>query len=185
MTFVHISYDSGHWPLVVWPWQGIMYTSPTTSFFSVSSLVVVWGFWWEKGWILYPDNQLTHCFNLSSYYRFLDNGIWKFVSFTSDLETIVYPCCPRTPYYELVFTIIFRRNPSFYVSYLILPCIFLSGLSLLVFYLPPDCGEKLTLSITNLLSLVVFQQLIAETMPPTAEENPILGEYCQGFLSNL
>ena len=122
----------------------------------------------------------TNCFNMSSYYRFLDNGIWRFVSFTKDLETIIYPCC-STPYYELVFTIIFRRNPSFYVSYLILPCIFLSGLSLLVFYLPPDCGEKLTLSITNLLSLVVFQQLIAETMPPTAEENPILGEYCQSF----
>ena len=45
----------------------------------------------------------------------------------------------------------------------------------MVFYLPPDCGEKLTLSITNLLALVVFQQMISETMPPSGDDAPILG----------
>ena len=46
----------------------------------------------------------------------------------------------------------------------------------MVFYLPPDCGEKLTLSITNLLALVVFQQMISETMPPSSDDAPILGK---------
>ena len=49
-------------------------------------------------------------------------------------------------------------------------------MSLLVFYLPPDCGEKLTLSITNLLALVVFQQIIAENMPPSGDDSPIIGK---------
>ena len=53
---------------------------------------------------------------------------------------------------------------------------FISVLSLLVFYLPAECGEKLTLSITNLLALVVFQQLIAESMPPSGEDPPLIGK---------
>ena len=114
-------------------------------------------------------------FAFHTFHRFLNNGVWKFISFKTRREVITYPCCP-TPYYELVYTLIFRRDSSFYVAYLILPCVFLSALSLLVFYLPPDCGEKLTLSITNLLALVVFQQLIAETMPPSGEGSPIIGK---------
>ena len=51
----------------------------------------------------------------------------------------------------------------------------------MVFFLPPECGEKLTLSITNLLAMVVFQQLIAETMPPTGDDSPIIGKF--GFKS--
>ncbi|XP_072014930.1 acetylcholine receptor subunit beta-like [Amphiura filiformis] len=58
---------------------------------------------------------------------------------------------------------------------MVLPCLLLSILSLLVFYLPPDCGEKLTLSITNLLALVVFQQIIAENMPPSSDDSPLIG----------
>ena len=46
----------------------------------------------------------------------------------------------------------------------------------MVFYLPSDCGEKLTLSITNLLALVVFQQVISDSMPPNGDEPPILGK---------
>ncbi|XP_072016672.1 neuronal acetylcholine receptor subunit alpha-10-like [Amphiura filiformis] len=107
---------------------------------------------------------------------FLQNGVWTLESVTNRREVTKYQCCPE-PYYDLIYTIIFRRNSSFYITYLILPCVFLAALSLLVFYLPPDCGEKLTLSITNLLALVVFQQLVAETMPPSGEESPILGTF--------
>ena len=90
-------------------------------------------------------------------------------------EIVTYLCCPE-PYPELHYRLVFKRYPSFYIYYMILPCLFLSVLSLLVFYLPPDCGEKLTLSITNLLALVVFQQLIAENMPPSSDDSPIIGK---------
>ena len=89
---------------------------------------------------------------------------------------VTYLCCPE-PYPNIIYRLVFTRYPLFYIYYMVLPCLFLSVLSLLVFYLPPDCGEKLTLSITNLLALVVFQQNIAENMPPSAEDSPVVGKF--------
>ncbi|XP_072030668.1 neuronal acetylcholine receptor subunit beta-4-like [Amphiura filiformis] len=108
--------------------------------------------------------------------KYLHNGVWDMVSGKVQKGTKKYICCPE-PYYELNYRLIFKRQYEFYVLYLILPCVFLSSLSLMVFYLPPECGEKLTLSITNLLAMVVFQQLIAETMPPTGDDSPLIGDY--------
>ena len=90
-------------------------------------------------------------------------------------QTTWYSCCPDD-FSEVVYRLIFKRRAEFYVIHLILPVMFLSMLSLLVFYLPPDCGEKLTLSITNLLALVVFQQIISENMPPSGDDSPIIGK---------
>ena len=94
-------------------------------------------------------------------------------------KVVKYLCCPE-PYPEVHYRVIFKRHHEFYIYYMVLPCVFLSALSLLVFYLPPDCGEKLTLSITNLLALVVFQQIIAENMPPSSDDSPIIGKQFNG-----
>ena len=84
-------------------------------------------------------------------------------------------CCPE-PFAHIKYYLVFKRYPKFYIYYLILPCLLLSVLSLLVFYLPPDCGEKLTLAITNLLALTVFQQIIAEHIPPSTDDSPVIGK---------
>ncbi|XP_072014713.1 neuronal acetylcholine receptor subunit alpha-9-like [Amphiura filiformis] len=108
--------------------------------------------------------------------RFLEDGTWRFMNLSVERVLMPYACCPH-PFSELFYHVLFRRRSDFYVTYLILPCVLLSVLSLMVFYLPSDCGEKLTLSITNLLALVVFQQMISETMPPSGDDAPILGTY--------
>ena len=95
------------------------------------------------------------------------------VDFRAKRVVVTYLCCPE-PYPEVHYTMVFKRHSAYYVYFTVLPCVMLAVLSLLVFYLPPDCGEKLTLSITNLLALVVFQQIIAENMPPS-EDAPIIG----------
>ena len=110
------------------------------------------------------------------FYSFLENGVWDLLEVHTDREVTYYTCCPE-PYPELIYSLILKRRSSFYITYLIVPCIFLSVLSLLVFYLPAECGEKLTLSITNLLALVVFQQLVADSMPPSGEKPPLIGKF--------
>ncbi|XP_022248760.1 neuronal acetylcholine receptor subunit alpha-7-like [Limulus polyphemus] len=50
-------------------------------------------------------------------------------------------------------------------------------MALLGFTLPPDSGEKLTLGVTILLSLMVFLLQLAETMPPTSDAVSIVGTY--------
>jgi hypothetical protein len=78
------------------------------------------------------------------------------------------PCCPDEPYPDLIFYIYIRRRILYYLFNIILPCIWLSILSLVGFWLPPDSGEKITLGITVLLAFSVFMLLIAENIPATS-----------------
>ena len=60
---------------------------------------------------------------------------------------------------------------------LIIPCVGISCLSVLVFYLPADSGEKMSLCVSILLSLTVFFLLLAEIIPSTSLTVPLLGKY--------
>jgi len=77
---------------------------------------------------------------------------------------------------DITYSIVLRRRPLFYVFNLILPCVLISGLALLSFYMPSDSGEKVTLGITTLLSMTVFLMVIGESMPPTSEKLPLIGK---------
>jgi len=52
----------------------------------------------------------------------------------------------------------------------------MSTLTVLVFCLPPDSGEKIALGVTVLLAFSVFMLAIAEKMPETSESIPLIGE---------
>ena len=69
-----------------------------------------------------------------------------------------------------------RRKPLYYVMNIMLPCLMLSLLDLLVFCLPPESGEKVSLGITVLLSFSVFLLVIADNVPQTSETAPLLGK---------
>lgn len=64
----------------------------------------------------------------------------------------------------------------FYVFNLILPCLLINGIALLVFYVPSESGEKVTLGISALLSMTVFLMTIRDTLPPT-EKTPLISLY--------
>ncbi|TRY69459.1 hypothetical protein TCAL_10190 [Tigriopus californicus] len=69
------------------------------------------------------------------------------------------------------------RKTLFYTVNLIIPCMGISFLTVLTFYLPSDSGEKVTLSISILTSLYVFFLLVVEIIPPTSLVVPLLGKY--------
>ncbi|XP_050709501.1 acetylcholine receptor subunit beta-like 2 isoform X1 [Eriocheir sinensis] len=81
------------------------------------------------------------------------------------------------PYPDITFNLTMRRKTLFYTVNLIIPCVGISFLTVLVFYLPSDSGEKVTLCISILLSLTVFFLLLAEIIPPTSLAVPLLGKY--------
>lgn len=101
---------------------------------------------------------------------------WDLLSMNAKREIEVYPCCPE-PYVGLLFNISLRRKTLFYGINLICPCLAISFLTVLVFYLPAESGEKMALSISILLSLTVFFLLIFEISPPTSLVVPLILKY--------
>ena len=59
-----------------------------------------------------------------------------------------YECCPE-PYPDVTFTLVMRRRTLYYGLNLLLPCLLISTLALLVFLLPADSGEKISLGQRN------------------------------------
>lgn len=78
---------------------------------------------------------------------------------------------------DIFFNITLRRKTLFYTVNLIIPCVGISYLSVLVFYLPADSGEKIALCISILLSQTMFFLLISEIIPSTSLALPLLGKY--------
>ncbi|XP_077988495.1 neuronal acetylcholine receptor subunit alpha-10-like [Glandiceps talaboti] len=113
--------------------------------------------------------------------NFMDNGEWQLVGMPVQRNVFYYGCCPE-PYPDVTFTIIIQRRALFYMFNLLLPCMLISAITLLDFYLPADAGEKVTLGITILLALTVFLLLVAETMPPTSEVVPLIAQYYVGTI---
>uniref|UniRef100_A0A1I8HPD0 Neuronal acetylcholine receptor subunit alpha-7 n=1 Tax=Macrostomum lignano TaxID=282301 RepID=A0A1I8HPD0_9PLAT len=65
----------------------------------------------------------------------------------------------------------------YYGINLIIPCVLISTMSLLTFLLPPDAGEKISLGVMIMLSLSMFQLLVADSMPKTSEAVPLIVMY--------
>lgn len=107
---------------------------------------------------------------------FWENSEWEIVDASGYKHDIKYNCCEEI-YTDITYSFYIRRLPMFYTINLIIPCLFISFLTVLVFYLPSDCGEKVTLCISVLLSLTVFLLVITETIPSTSLVIPLVGEY--------
>ncbi|XP_078577411.1 neuronal acetylcholine receptor subunit alpha-9-like [Branchiostoma floridae x Branchiostoma japonicum] len=108
--------------------------------------------------------------------NFIKNEEWDLVSFAAAKNIQYYNCCTQ-PYPDVTFTIEIARKALYYNYYVLAPCIIIVLISLLGFCLPPDSGEKLSLSITMLLSLVVFMQLVADSLPATSTTIPLIGQF--------
>ncbi|XP_075188279.1 acetylcholine receptor subunit epsilon-like isoform X2 [Anomaloglossus baeobatrachus] len=79
---------------------------------------------------------------------------------------------------QIIFGLIIQRKPLFYVVNIIVPCVLISSLVVLVYFLPAKAGgQKCTLSISVLLAQVVFLFLIAQKVPETSLSVPLIGKY--------
>ena len=68
-----------------------------------------------------------------------------------------------------------RRKTLYYMYNIVFPCMMMSTLTVLVFCMPPDSGEKIALGVTVILAFSVFMLAIAERMPETSESIPLIG----------
>ncbi|XP_023674173.1 neuronal acetylcholine receptor subunit alpha-7-like isoform X1 [Paramormyrops kingsleyae] len=138
--------------------------------FDVQKCDLKFGSWTHNGWLL--DLQIL-AVDTSTY---IPNGEWDLVEVPAKRNELYYECC-KEPYPDITFTVVMRRRTLYYGLNLLIPCVLISGLALLVFLLPADSGEKISLGITVLLSLTVFMLLVAEIMPATSDSVPLIAQY--------
>uniref|UniRef100_A0A3P9M735 Cholinergic receptor, nicotinic, alpha 10a n=1 Tax=Oryzias latipes TaxID=8090 RepID=A0A3P9M735_ORYLA len=105
----------------------------------------------------------------------VENVEWEVLGMPAKKNIVLYGCC-ADPYPDVTYTLKLKRRASFYVFNLLIPCVMISFLAPLGFYLPADSGEKVSLGVTVMLALTVFQLLVAEIMPPS-ENVPLIGKY--------
>ncbi|KAH9413635.1 Neurotransmitter-gated ion-channel transmembrane region [Dermatophagoides pteronyssinus] len=116
---------------------------------------------------------LEYGIDLSEFYL---NVEWDIMHVPALRKVIKYSCCPQF-YPDITFNITLRRKTLFYTINLIIPCVSISCLSILVFYMPSDSGEKVTLSVSILLSLSFFLLVLIEIIPSTSLVIPLIGKY--------
>lgn len=114
---------------------------------------------------LYQEKK--HC-DLSNY---VFSGTWDLIDCPAEVTQ------KGKKYSEIKYDIILRRKTLFYTVNLLTPCVLISFLSVLTFYLPADAQEKVTLCISILLALVVFLLLVSKSLPPTSVTMPLISKY--------
>uniref|UniRef100_A0A8C4Y8D7 5-hydroxytryptamine receptor 3B n=1 Tax=Gopherus evgoodei TaxID=1825980 RepID=A0A8C4Y8D7_9SAUR len=113
---------------------------------------------------------------------FLDDGEWELLS---------VPSHPRVLHMEtgrfaqIQFNVVIRRRPLLYVVSLLIPSLFLMVIDLASFYLPPNCGTRITFKTSVLVGYTVFKVNMSDKLPGTAVSTPLIGVFftvCMAFL---
>ncbi|CAI4221452.1 unnamed protein product [Auanema sp. JU1783] len=137
--------------------------------FDEQSCTLVFG-----SWTYNSDEVLLNWYNNIQAVQLTDyqfSGIWDVIDVPGYLVTKRDAKESR-----IVFNLVIRRKTLFYTVILIIPTVLMAFLSMMAFYLPADSGEKISLTISLLLALVVFLLLVSKILPPTSNI-PLMGKY--------
>ncbi|CAF1595717.1 unnamed protein product [Rotaria sp. Silwood1] len=131
--------------------------------------------------IVYNNIEMTHSLNNYRsqgvfFHNYYPNGEWEIIHAPAKRNQKSYTCCLE-PYYDITYILVLKRKTLFYIVHLIIPCVGISLLTLIVFYLPSQSGEKIVLCISIELALTVFFPLLADLIPSTSIIIPLLGKY--------
>ncbi|GFR58850.1 neuronal acetylcholine receptor subunit alpha-7 [Elysia marginata] len=87
--------------------------------------------------------------------NYIPSNEWDIVNSSAWRNVISYECCPE-PYVDLQFRLVLRRKVAFYNYILILPCVLLSSLTLVLFWLPPESPAKMQLGAYYCLNMILI-----------------------------
>lgn len=100
---------------------------------------------------------------------------WTIVKVPAERRLINYSNYDYS-FVDIAYFLYLQRKPGYYEANIILPSVVITLVGAFGFILPVDSGEKVSLEVTVLLSQTVFQLLVADKLPPSADANPWLGE---------
>lgn len=173
-TYVLVNYNGS----VLWPVPVKLKSSckvDITYFpFDDQQCILRFGSWIYSGlWMDYISMHNDTPIDLHSY---IYNSEWDLLFVDLHKNIRKHSCCPD-PHPDMTYVLHIRRKTFYYIFNIIMPCVMLSTLTLLTFWLPPTSGEKITLGLSVFLAFSMFMLLIAEEVPATSEAVPLIGIY--------
>jgi len=124
--------------------------------------------YWYDGPAFGCENKTICYADVASYVR---SGSWDIIAAPARINQ------RESGFTDISQFFVIRRKTNYYIINLVIPCVVISSLSLFVFYLPPDEGEKLGLVMAILLGLMVFLLLVSAILPTTSDAVPLLSKY--------
>lgn len=124
---------------------------------------------------LYSSDQqilIESKLNFTSLCHFDENGEWKLLGKVNERVQTAYG---RRNFTHIGFRYNFKRSVSFHVNNIIIPLIILTCLNLACYYIPFDCGSKLSASIDVFLAFALLLVAINDNIPSSSGHNFILG----------
>uniref|UniRef100_A0A8D8FSZ1 Neuronal acetylcholine receptor subunit alpha-7 n=1 Tax=Culex pipiens TaxID=7175 RepID=A0A8D8FSZ1_CULPI len=103
----------------------------------------------------------------------VDNNEWTVVDLATEIHTTVYECCPE-PYMDIQYNVTMQRQSSTHRAIVISPAFVIMLLALSVFWLPPNCGEKIVLNGIIALIVTVFLIYFATQLPAMSGNTPLI-----------
>ena len=105
---------------------------------------------------------------------FTENGEWEILSITTTNSTSYLD---GEPYSRLHFVFKLRRRPLYHILNTVFPVILMASLTVFVFKLSPESGERIGMSLTVLLAYAVYLTLISDSIPQTSNSVSVLSIY--------
>ncbi|XP_038073910.1 acetylcholine receptor subunit beta-type unc-29-like [Patiria miniata] len=97
---------------------------------------------------------------------------WQALNFTAETTAQEFQ---YKAYSKVIFYLVVKRLPYHYLLNIALPSAILTFISLGVFWLTPESGERISMAVSLLLGQAVFWLVTAESLPPTGGEGtPLL-----------
>ncbi len=112
------------------------------------------------------------------------NVEWDVVGTKVYRESETYDCCLEV-YSLVVYELTMRRKPLFYIVHIMIPAGLLAVLVLLVFIVPPESGEKMSMALTLLLSYSVLILIVSDNVPPSSQGVPFIGKLSHSIVSRV
>ena len=124
-----------------------------------------WGYSYDKVTLSVPGTVMNTGF-------YTKNGEWYL-----DKDSFSYTWDNDAGSTTVRYSFRISRRPLFYLLTVIIPINGIGALTCLVFLLPSESGERVSYSITIMLSLAVFLTVISEDLPKYSEPIPIMCVY--------
>ena len=112
---------------------------------------------------------------------FTENSEWDVLSLTTANSTVYYDLNDR-PYSRIHYAFKLRRRALYHILNTLFPAILMASLTIFVFKLPHESGERIGMSLTVLLAYAVYLTLISDDIPRTSKSVSILSLYLTSIL---